>query len=80
MGKIEKLYQRILSGRSDSNISFEDLRSFLISLGFEESIKGSHHMYQKDGIIEQPNIQRDGSKAKSYQVKQIRKILIKYDL
>ncbi len=80
MGKFEKLYQQILSGHSDSNIRFDDLRSFLISLGFDENIKGSHHMYQKDGIIEQPNIQRDGNKAKSYQVKQIRKILIKYNL
>lgn len=80
MGKFEKLYQQILSGKSDTNIRFDDLRGLLISLGFEESVRGSHHIFHKAGIREQPNLQRDGSKAKSYQVRQIRKILIKYNL
>lgn len=80
MGKSEKLRETILGGRSDANISFEDLRNFLISLGFEERIKGSHHSFRKSGVLEKPNIQRDGSKAKAYQVRQIRAILIKYDL
>ncbi len=80
MGKSEKLRETILGGRSEANISFEDLRNFLISLGFEERIKGSHHSFRKSGVLEKPNIQRDGSKAKAYQVRQIRAILIKYDL
>ncbi|HXH70135.1 MAG TPA: hypothetical protein VNI60_07385 [Pyrinomonadaceae bacterium] len=80
MSKFEKLRQKILDGKSDANISFEDLRNFLHNLGFVERIKGSHHSYRKEGIAEKPNLQRDGSKAKSYQVRQIRNILKKYNL
>ncbi len=80
MSKIEKLREQILSGRSDANIRFEDLRQFLIALGFEERIKGSHHIFRKDGIEEKPNLQREGSKAKVYQVRQVRHILRKYNI
>lgn len=80
MSKREKLIEKILSGKSDSNIKFEDLRKLLLSLGFEEKIKGSHHIYRKEGIEEKPNLQKEGYKAKSYQVKQVREILLKYNL
>jgi len=80
MGRVEKVHDRILEGRSDANIDFEDLRNLLIHLGFTERIKGSHHNYRKEGVAERPNLQRDGSKAKSYQVRQIRMILKKYNL
>lgn len=80
MGKQDKLRQQILDGKSDSNINFEDLRQFLVNLGFDERIKGSHHVYRQEGIEEKPNLQRDGNKAKSYQVRQVRNILRKYNL
>ncbi len=80
MAKFEKIRQKLLDAKSDSNIAFEGLRTLLISLGFEENIKGSHHTYRKEGIVEKPNLQRDGSKAKTYQVRQIRQILKKYSL
>lgn len=80
MSKFDKIRQKILEGKSDANINFEDLRGLLINLGFAERIKGSHHSYRKAGIIEKPNLQRDGSKAKSYQVRQVREILKNYDL
>lgn len=80
MSKLDKIRQKILDGKSDANINFEDLRNLLLNLGFVERIKGSHHSYRKEEIIEKPNLQRDGSKAKSYQVRQIREILKKYDL
>ena len=80
MGKREKLIEKILSGKSDSNIRFQDLRKLLISLGFEERIKGSHHSFRKEGVEEKPNLQADGNKAKTYQVRQVRGILQKYDL
>ncbi len=79
MGKFEKLRVKILAGGADANISFEDLRGLLLSLGFEERVRGSHHIFRKDGVLEKPNIQNDGSKAKSYQVRQVRAILKKYD-
>jgi len=79
VSKYEKLREQILSGKSDANIRFEDLRQFLISLGFEEKIKSSHHIFRKEGIEKKPNLQRDGSKAKGYQVRQVRDILRKYN-
>ncbi|MGI8555718.1 MAG: type II toxin-antitoxin system HicA family toxin [Pyrinomonadaceae bacterium] len=80
MSKFDKLRQKILDGKSDANINFEDLRGLLTNLGFAERIKGSHHSYRKEGINEKPNLQRDGSKAKSYQVRQIREILKRHNL
>ena len=80
MGKYEKLIFQILRGTSDANISFSDLINLLLDFGFEMRVKGSHHVFRKDGIEEKPNLQKDGNKAKPYQVKQIRNILLKYRL
>lgn len=49
-------------------------------LGFEERIRGSHHTFRRDGIEEKINLQRDKSKAKAYQVRQIRAVIVKYGL
>lgn len=78
MGKYEKLILQILSGTSDANIKFEDLRSLLKNLGFEMRIRGSHHIFRKEGIVEKINLQREGNKAKPYQVKHVRNIIVKY--
>jgi hypothetical protein len=80
MSKFDKIRQKILDGNSDANINFEDLRSFLLNLGFVERIKGSHHSFRKEGVVEKPNLQRDGNKAKSYQLRQVRDILKKNNL
>jgi hypothetical protein len=37
--------------------------------GFEERIKGSHHIFFRSGVAEIFNLQLLGSKCKSYQVK-----------
>jgi len=80
MGKLEKILDQILRGGSDQNVPFDDLTALLVSLGFEKRIKGSHHVFSKDGIEEIINIQPAGSKAKPYQVKQIRAVIVKYKL
>jgi len=80
MGKQDKIIQAILRGTSDANMSFEDIRILLLHLGFDERVRGSHHIYRKAGIEEKINIQRTGAQAKPYQVKQIRNILLKYKL
>ena len=50
-------------------------------MNFTERIKGSHHIFTKDGIDEILNIQPlKDSKAKAYQVKQLREIILKYKL
>ncbi len=80
MGKYEKLIYQILRGSSDANISFLNLVNLLQHLGFEMRIKGSHHIFRKKGVEEKPNLQKDGNKAKPYQVQQVRNIIIKYKL
>lgn len=79
VGKYDKIRETILSGRSDANIEFEGLRQLLKRLGFDERIRGSHHIFRKKGVHEKINIQCDGSKAKAYQVRQ-RDALIRYKL
>ncbi|MBM4329500.1 MAG: addiction module toxin, HicA family [Deltaproteobacteria bacterium] len=80
MGKYEKLLLQILRGASDANIAFDDLRRLLLSLGFVERTRGSHHIFRKEGIEEKINLQRDKNKAKAYQVRQVRAVILKYGL
>lgn len=80
MVKHEKLLIQILKGTSDANIPFDGLRGLLKHLGFEERIKGSHHIFTKDYIEEILNLQPKGSKSKPYQVKQVRNVILKYKL
>jgi len=80
VSKWAKLIRRILEGRSDANISFSELRSLLLHLGFEERTKGSHHIFHRDGIEEMINLQKDDGQAKPYQVKQIRQLILRHEL
>jgi predicted RNA binding protein YcfA (HicA-like mRNA interferase family) len=73
MGKYSKLRERILSGAADSNVEFRELCRFLIRLGFEERVRGDHHIFAKENITEIINLQPNGSKAK-----QVRSILTQY--
>ena len=79
MTEHDKLLFRVLRGASDTNIPFEGMRSLLRSLGFQERIRGSHHIFTKEGVEEILNLQpKDGGKAKPYQVKQVRQVILKY--
>ena len=71
---------RILHGTSDANISFAGMRLLLRELGFDERIRGSHHIFTREGVEEILNLQPKGSKAKPYQVKQVRRVILKYRL
>ena len=74
----QKLLLTILSGSQDNNIKFKDLQKLLETYGFSSRIKGDHFIYTKNGIDEIINIQPNGNKAKPYQVKQVRNLIIKY--
>lgn len=79
MGEHEKLLLRILRGTSDPNIPFDGMVSLLRNLGFQERSRGSHHIFTKEGVEEILNLQpREGGKAKPYQVKQVRQVILKY--
>ncbi len=80
MSQQDKILAKILSGASDANISFEQLCQILTRLGFDERIRGSHHIFTKEGIEEILNLQPKHGKAKPYQVKQVREVILKYQL
>lgn len=80
MGKHERLLQTVLHGRSDANIRFADLRALLRHLGFSERVRGSHHLFDREGVVELINLQSRGGEVKPYQVKQVRQLILKYRL
>lgn len=80
MGKFENILSAILRGASDNNIAFSDLRFALESLEFEVRVKGDHFIYTRHNVAEIINIQPAGNKAKAYQVKQVRNLILKYKL
>ena len=80
MSKEEKVLLQVLRGTSDANIAFGDLRLLLHHLGFDERIRGSHHIFTQSGIQEIMNLQPHGGKAKAYQVKQVRNVILRYRL
>lgn len=80
MSQNEKLLMKILSGRQDAAVQFSELQKLLELLGFECRIKGDHFIYTKPEVEEIINIQPVGNKAKPYQVKQVRNLILKYKL
>ena len=81
MSGIKKIFENVLRGTSDNNIAFEGLCLLMRRIGFDQRIKGSHHIFGKEGIEEIINLQpAPGGKAKSYQVKQVRNLILKYKL
>jgi len=80
MSRYSKLLAKVLSGREDRGIRFDELKGLLERLGFKCRIRGSHHIFTREGVKERINLQCDGSMAKRYQVKQTRDILAKYGI
>lgn len=80
MGRPEETLLTVLRGTSDQNVSFTELCNLLTWLGFSSRIQGSHHIFNRDGVVEILNLQPIGSKAKAYQVKQVRGVVVRYKL
>jgi predicted RNA binding protein YcfA (HicA-like mRNA interferase family) len=80
MGKYQKLFSQILHGRSDANVEFGELCRLLEKLGFQCRTRGSHSIFFRPDVEELINLQSSGRKAKPYQVRQIRNIILKYNL
>jgi predicted RNA binding protein YcfA (HicA-like mRNA interferase family) len=75
MGRAEKLFEKLMGGQSDANFSFDELCTLLTKLGYvSHKTKGSHIIFQRGSSF--LNLQPTaGGKAKSYQVRQVRKEL-----
>lgn len=80
MSQKAKLLLKLLTGRSDSNFAFDDLVSILVHLGFSLRTRGSHHIFVREGVAEIINLQPKSALAKPYQVKQVRQIILNYQL
>ena len=81
MASLPKVLESLLSGRSDRNLRFADLRRILLAMGFSERTSGGHHIFHRQGVVEIVNLQPlPGGKAKAYQVKQVRQLITKYGL
>ena len=77
--KKRKLLQKILSG--SKNIRFSEAVSCAESFGFKlDRINGSHHIFIHIKVSELLNLQSFKGKAKPYQIKQLLKIIEKYNL
>lgn len=80
MSQQDKLLEKILSGTSDTDIPFAQLWQLLYRLGFDERIRGDHRIFVKADVEEILNLQHKKGKAKSYQIKQVRAVILKYKL
>ena len=80
MSRHERLVRTILRGRSDANIRFSALCALMRYPGFQERVRGSHHLFDKEGIVEIVNLQSHDGHAKPYQVRQVRRLILKYKL
>jgi hypothetical protein len=80
MSRPKKTLERVLNGTSDANISFADLCGLLSFLGFDERVRGNHHIFSREGVAEILNLQPRAGKAKPYQVKQVREVVVAYGL
>lgn len=80
MAKRDKVLDKLLRGTSDANISFTDLCGLLERLGFVERVRGDHHIFTRDDVEEILNLQPKQAKAKPYQLKQVRAVILRYRL
>lgn len=73
---------RLIGGQADNNIDFDELCRYLelIRFALRPSRSSSHHIYTRDNVQEIVNPQPDGSKARAYQVKQVRELTQRYQL
>jgi predicted RNA binding protein YcfA (HicA-like mRNA interferase family) len=60
MGRFSKLRAKILAGGSDTNVEFSALRQLLLRLGFNERVKGGHHIFTRNDVVEILNLQPNG--------------------
>lgn len=75
-----RLYQRILAGHV-ANVSFGDLRRLLEACGFElDRVRGSHHIFVHPVVDVIVNLQSIDGGSKPYQVRQVARVLRRYDL
>lgn len=75
----KKTLQKFLSG--SRNIRFTEVTGLAEKFGFTlDRVSGSHHIYAHPDIPELVNLQNVKGEAKPYQVRQLLKLIEKYNL
>jgi predicted RNA binding protein YcfA (HicA-like mRNA interferase family) len=75
-----KLLIRLARGEL-ANVSFGDACRLLEDLGFElRRVSGSHHVFAHPAIPEMLNLQSVRGQAKLYQLRQLMRLVERYDL
>ncbi|OFV92356.1 MAG: hypothetical protein A3G76_09925 [Acidobacteria bacterium RIFCSPLOWO2_12_FULL_65_11] len=78
--KRRKLLARLVSG-AVQNVAFSDLHSLVTGFGFElRGTSGSHHIYSHSAIPELINLQDVNGQAKPYQIRQVLRLVERYNL
>ncbi len=73
------LLRALLAG--SKNVRFTDMVGLVEAFGFRLArISGSHHIFVHPSISELVNLQNVNGQAKPYQIRQILKLVEKYDL
>lgn len=76
----ERTLFQVLGSTSHAAVRFRDLRSLLAWLGFEERVRGDHHIFTRPDVEEIVNPQPLGGFSKPYQVRHVRRLILKYRL
>lgn len=71
MSKLEKLIEKILDGR---NVSYDEVETLLLKLGFSVEVRGSHHVFRKKAYSRNVCLKRR-SELLPYQIREIKEVL-----
>jgi predicted RNA binding protein YcfA (HicA-like mRNA interferase family) len=81
MSQRQKFMAQLLNPANSANLDFTALVNLLLYFGFEQRVRGSHHIFTKDGVEEIINLQpAAGNHVKPYQAKQVRELILRYNL
>jgi predicted RNA binding protein YcfA (HicA-like mRNA interferase family) len=77
---LQKLLKKLARGDLN-NIAFSDLRRLVEAFGFELArVRGSHHVFTHVAVSELVNLQDVKGQAKPYQIRQLLRLVERYNL
>jgi len=77
--RLSRILERAKAG--SANLRFSEARSLAEALGFRLSrVSGSHHIFVHPAVRELLNLQEVGGKAKPYQIRQMLRLMERYNL
>ena len=81
MSRRQKFLVQLLNPATATNFDFASLVNLRLFLGFEQRVRGSHHIFTKPKVAEIINLQPSvGNTVRPYQAKQIRELIMRYQL